>query len=139
MLNLLEEIYQKFGLYIEGLLSITRPGKTGAEEITAMMAGYRQNPPTTINGSKVIRIIDYKSQKNLDIVSNTISTVNQPVSDVIQFFTQAGTKVTVRPSGTEPKIKFYFGVKVPIDGSVKNSTDKALQQIEAIKKEMNLV
>jgi phosphoglucomutase len=72
-------------------------------------------------------------------VSNTISTVNQPVSDVIQFFTQAGTKVTVRPSGTEPKIKFYFGVKVPIEGSVKNSTDKALQQIEAIKKEMNLV
>ncbi len=139
MLNLLEEIYQKYGLYIEGLLSITRPGKTGAEEITAMMAGYRQTPPTMINGSKVIRIIDYKSQQNIDLLNNSITTVNQPISDVIQFFTADGTKITVRPSGTEPKIKFYFGVKVPIEGSVKASTEQAHQQIELIKKEMNLI
>lgn len=139
MLNLLEEIYQKYGLYIEGLLSITRPGKTGADEIIAMMAGYRQTPPTVINGSNVIRIIDYKSQQNNDLLSNTISIVNQPISDVIQFFTADGTKITVRPSGTEPKIKFYFGVKVPIEGSVRASTEKALHQIELIKKEMNLI
>ena len=139
MLNLLEEIYQKYGLYIEGLLSITRPGKTGADEIIAMMAGYRQTPPTVINGSKVIRIIDYKSQQNNDLLNNTITVVNQPISDVIQFFTADGTKITVRPSGTEPKIKFYFGVKVPIEGTVKASTEKALHQIELIKKEMNLI
>ena len=111
MYDLLLEIYVEFGFYKESLLNITKKGKSGAEEIQAMMAGYRQNPPAVINGSKVVMIKDYKEQITKDIVKGTSSKIEMPKSDVLQFFTEDGSKISVRPSGTEPKIKFYFGIK----------------------------
>ncbi len=113
--QLLLEIYIKYGLYKEKLVSITKKGKEGAEEIQAMMANYRANPPKQIGGAKVIRFIDYNAQEAINFEDNKISPVYLPKSDVLQFITDDGTKVSMRPSGTEPKIKFYFGVKGSIN------------------------
>lgn len=111
MYQLLLEIYQKFGLYKESLLSVTKKGKDGAEEIKKMMTGFRNNPPKQINGSDVIAILDYQTRKAVDVIKGTSKDIDLPKSDVLQFVTKDGTKISVRPSGTEPKIKFYFGVK----------------------------
>lgn len=111
MLNLLKEIYVEHGFYKESLISVVRKGKSGAEEIQSMMAGFRSNPPKVMGGSKIICIKDYQNGKSLDLLSNTTSTIDLPKSNVLQFFTEDGSKVSVRPSGTEPKIKFYFGLK----------------------------
>ncbi|MFH0892804.1 MAG: phospho-sugar mutase [Bacteroidota bacterium] len=135
--QLLLFIYKEFGFYKESLLSVTKKGKEGAEEIEAMMAGYRTNPPTNINNSKVIRIADYKAQTITDCVSNTdVVSTGQPKSNVLQFFTDDGSIITVRPSGTEPKIKFYFGIKESVtDPEKMNETEvllnKRLQNIAA--------
>lgn len=110
--QLLMEIYQNFGLYKEHMISLTLKGKEGTEQIAQMMKKYRQNPPAKIDGSPVKTIHDYEKQETTDVSSSgKISRINQPKSDVLQFITEDGTKVSVRPSGTEPKIKFYFGVK----------------------------
>lgn len=109
--DILLDIYVEFGFYKESLLNITKKGKSGAEEIQAMMAGYRQNPPMVINGSKVLMIKDYKEQIIKDFVTGTTSKLEMQKSDVLQFFTEDGSKISIRPSGTEPKIKFYFGIK----------------------------
>ncbi|MFO8022523.1 MAG: phospho-sugar mutase, partial [Perlabentimonas sp.] len=113
--QLLLEIYVKYGLYKEKLVSITKKGKEGAEEIQAMMANYRANPTKQIGGAKVIRFIDYNAQEVMNFEDNKIAPVYLPKSDVLQFITDDGTKVSMRPSGTEPKIKFYFGVKGSIN------------------------
>ena len=99
--QLLQKIYKEFGYRKEGLVSVVRKGKTGAEEIREMMKNYRACPPVEICGSKVVRTVDY-----LDTAATGL-----PSSNVLQFFNQAGDVVSVRPSGTEPKIKFYFGAK----------------------------
>ena len=109
--DVLLDIYVEFGFFKESLLNITKKGKSGAEEIQAMMAGYRQNPPTIINGSKVVLIKDYKEQIIKDFAKGTTSKLEMQKSDVLQFFTEDGSKISIRPSGTEPKIKFYFGIK----------------------------
>ena len=109
--DILIDLYAEYGFYKEDLLSITKKGKSGAEEIQQMMADYRNNPPLNINGSKVIMIKDYKLQSSVDYLKNTTEKIDLPKSNVLQFFTEDGSKITVRPSGTEPKIKFYFGVK----------------------------
>lgn len=109
--DILIDLYAEYGFYKEDLLSITKKGKSGAEEIQQMMADYRNNPPLNINGSKVIMIKDYKLQSSVDCLKNTTEKIDLPQSNVLQFFTEDGSKITVRPSGTEPKIKFYFGVK----------------------------
>jgi phosphoglucomutase len=109
--DVLLDIYVEFGFYKESLLNITKKGKSGAEEIQAMMAGYRQNPPMVINGSKVVLIKDYKEQVTKDFVKGTTTRLDMSKSDVLQFFTEDGSKISIRPSGTEPKIKFYFGIK----------------------------
>jgi phosphoglucomutase len=114
MYQLLIDIYTQFGLYKETLLSLTRKGKEGAEEIKQMMVDYRKTPPVKINGQDVTLIKDYQLQKEFDISAKTEKTINLPTSDVLQFFLKDGSKITVRPSGTEPKIKFYFGVKAPL-------------------------
>ena len=109
--RLLENLYLDYAYYKETQVSITKKGKAGAEEIKAIMDQYRTNPPETIGTGKVTGIIDYQSGKNHDCISgNTIET-GLPVSNVLQFVTGDGTLVTVRPSGTEPKIKFYISVK----------------------------
>ena len=97
--SLLKEIYAKYGYRLESMVYIVRKGKTGAEEISRIMADYRTNPPAEIAGCKVVKVIDYSKPE----------TTGLPASNVLQFFDSEGDVVSVRPSGTEPKIKFYFG------------------------------
>jgi phosphoglucomutase len=113
--EMLIDIYLEFGLYKESLISVVRKGKSGSEEIKKMMDGYRSAPPAIINGSKVLVIKDYQLSISKDMVSGTSSPINLPKSNVLQFFLEDGSKISVRPSGTEPKIKFYFGVKESLD------------------------
>lgn len=115
--ELLIDIYVKYGFYKEKLINIVRKGKEGADEIKAMMTGYRNNPPKTINNSQVIKISDYETQISNDIVNGTKSSINLIKSDVLQFFLADGTKISVRPSGTEPKIKFYFSVNTKLSST----------------------
>ena len=99
--QLMQKIYKEYGYRKEGLVSVVRKGKTGAEEIAAIMTGLRTNPPKALCGSPVTKVIDYLEPEK----------TGQPKSNVLQFFDEAGDVVSVRPSGTEPKIKFYFGAK----------------------------
>jgi len=129
MYQLLIEIYSKFGLYKESLLSLTRKGKEGAEEIQQMMVDYRKDPPTSINMRNVVMIKDYQLSTEKDIQNKKEKTINLPKSDVLQFFLDDGSKITVRPSGTEPKIKFYFGVKAELANAAKfEETNKILDK-----------
>ncbi|MDP4209951.1 MAG: phospho-sugar mutase [Bacteroidota bacterium] len=109
--GLLLDIYGKFGLYKESLLSVTKKGKEGAEEIQKMMDNFRQSPPQQINGSDVTSILDYQKRKAFDVAKGTETEIDLPKSNVLQFITKDGSKISIRPSGTEPKIKFYFGVR----------------------------
>lgn len=134
------EIYLEYGFYKEDLLSVVRKGKAGADEIQQMMKDFRTTPPAEINGSKVVSIKDYQSSIEKDCVNNTEIKIDQPSSNVLQFITEDGTKVSVRPSGTEPKIKFYFGVKEDLASKAEfDATEAKLDaKIEAIKKSLNL-
>jgi len=109
--DLLIRLYLQYGFYKESLLSVTKKGKSGAEEIQQMMLNYRNTPPTSINDSKVIRIKDYLTLTEHDILNSNRLPINLPKSNVLQFFLEDGSVISVRPSGTEPKIKFYFGVR----------------------------
>jgi phosphoglucomutase len=108
------DIYLEFGLYKEKLLSIVREGQSGNQEIREMMEGFRNNPPKSISGSPLIAMHDYQKQQTLDVASGTTKPIQLPKSNVLQFVTADGSKISVRPSGTEPKIKFYFGVKADL-------------------------
>ncbi|PWJ58285.1 phosphoglucomutase [Dyadobacter jejuensis] len=119
LFDMLMEIYKKFGFYYEGLISLTKKGKAGADEIQQMMANFRANPPKTLAGSPVIRMDDYKALTTTDFVTGKITSIPSgemgiESSNVLQFFTEDGTKFTCRPSGTEPKIKFYVGVRAEL-------------------------
>ncbi len=134
--QLLKEIYVKFGFFKESLLSVTKKGISGQEEIKKMMADFRSTPPQTIAGSKVMLIHDYKTGETFDTLSELRYEIALPKSDVLQFITQDGTIVSVRPSGTEPKIKFYFGVKgslasVADYGKANAELDAKIEQIVA--------
>jgi phosphoglucomutase len=134
MYELLLDIYLKYGLYKESLLSVTKKGKEGAEEIQKMMSNFRQNPPKRINGSEVITILDYDRRKSLDLEKRTEKNIDLPKSNVLQFITKDGSKISIRPSGTEPKIKFYFGVKESLNNikdfeKVNQVLDQKLQNI----------
>jgi len=109
------DIYIEFGFYKETLISLVRKGKSGDEEIKKMMEDYRNSPPQTINNSNVMLIHDFLKQKTFDQISHLRYDINLPKSDVLQFILHDGTKISIRPSGTEPKIKFYFGVKEKLD------------------------
>ncbi|HHU58809.1 MAG TPA: phospho-sugar mutase [Bacteroidales bacterium] len=110
--QLLKDIYIEYGFSQERLISIVRKGKAGADEIKAMMQDFRSNPPATLGGSKVCLIKDYSTLKASNPLTGKSEQLDFPAtSDVLQFFTEDGSKVSVRPSGTEPKIKFYFEVK----------------------------
>ena len=108
--DILLDIYLEYGFFKEELISITKQGKQGAEEIQNMMLVFRENPPKTLIGLEVVRIKDYQKQLDIDLKNNTEEALDFPKSNVLQFFLEDGSKVSVRPSGTEPKIKFYFGV-----------------------------
>ncbi len=116
--ELLLEIYTEFGLYKESLISIVRKGKAGAEEIQEIMADFRNQPPLVLNNSKVVCIKDYQAGIEKNLVTREAKNIYLPKSNVLQFFTEDGSKVSVRPSGTEPKIKFYFGVKAPLSSKI---------------------
>ena len=136
----LQELYVKYGFYREGLVSVVRKGKEGAELIQKMMVDFRANPPKAILGSEVVKINDFQTLETLDVKTGAKTAIEQDRSNVLQWFTADGTAVSVRPSGTEPKIKFYFGVKAPL-ASVADF-DKTLAEldakIEGIKKDLKL-
>ena len=114
LFDMLMDIYVQFGMFREGLISIKRTGKKGAEEIKQMMADLRSNPPKQIQGSPVVKILDYQSLIAKDATSGEESALDFPKSNVLQYITEDGTKVSARPSGTEPKIKFYCSVQAPM-------------------------
>lgn len=110
LFEVLIDIYLEYGLYKESLISVVRKGKEGIEEINKMMENYRNSPPESINHSRVIMIHDYKKGITFNRLSKSETKIDLPESDVLQFLLEDGTKISVRPSGTEPKIKFYFSV-----------------------------
>jgi len=140
MYQLLLEIYSKFGYYREALVNVVKEGKSGAEEIQKMMDDYRNDPPVFIGSSSVVVIKDYLTQKTSNILDGTDENIYLPKSNVLQFFLEDGTKISIRPSGTEPKIKFYFGVKEDIKNidNIAQVEKAALDKIESIKKFMKL-
>jgi phosphoglucomutase len=113
--QLLKDIYVEYDFYWERLISVVKKGKSGAEAIQQMMTDYRATPPSMINGSKVVEIKDYQSSVHKNMLTGEEAVIHLPKSNVLQFFTEDGSKISVRPSGTEPKIKFYFGVKAPLE------------------------
>ena len=139
--DVLVDIYREYGFYKEGLLSVVRKGKSGAEEIQQMMRDYRSNPPQEIDGEKVVCIKDYQTHESKDLITGKVTKLDLPTSNVLQFFTDKGNKVTVRPSGTEPKIKFYFSVKgeLPCPHCFDDVNAALDAKIESIKRSMKLV
>jgi phosphoglucomutase len=134
--EMLQDIYLEYGYSKEKGISVVRLGKTGAEEIVAMMKNFRQNPPKEIAGSAVKVIKDYQSQEMIDVATGKVTKMNFPaLSNVLQYFTEDGTKVSVRPSGTEPKIKFYIEVQAPLANRADyNAVEaKANTKIEAVR------
>ncbi|MEN8156690.1 MAG: phospho-sugar mutase [Bacteroidota bacterium] len=139
--DILLEIYQDFSLYRESLINVVRKGKSGAEEIQEMMAGFRSNPPKSIAGSAVQVIRDYQEQVSLDTSTGEKSPMDLPKSNVLQFLLEDGSKISVRPSGTEPKIKFYFSVFDNLESredyeKIKTTLDR---RIEHLKKDLKLI
>lgn len=129
LFELLLNIYKKYGIYREKLVNIVRKGSDGALEIKNMMTAYRSNPPAMINNSRVVKICDYDKKITHDLVNSTQSSIDLPQSDVLQFFLEDGSKISVRPSGTEPKIKFYFSVNTTLDSVEKfEQTEKLLEK-----------
>ncbi|MFA7615583.1 MAG: phospho-sugar mutase [Weeksellaceae bacterium] len=130
-------IYTKTSHYYEGLVSIVREGKDGAAEIKEMMSDFRQNPPKQFDGSIVVRINDYQNSISKDLISGAETQIDIPKSNVLIFYTEDGTKVCARPSGTEPKIKFYFSVRQKLDeeSDFENSENQLKQKIERLKLE----
>jgi phosphoglucomutase len=129
-------IYREFGLYKEKLISVEKKGKSGQEEIQRMMVEFRKNPPSVINGSPLVEVMDYLDSKCLEKANRKNGGIVIPRSDVLQFFTGDGSKISIRPSGTEPKIKFYFGVKDTLKSvddynQVNASLDKRIEDIMA--------
>jgi len=109
------DMYMQYGFYLESLISITKKGMNGAKEIADMMSNYRSNPPATINGSKVVQLLDYELQTGKNLLNGQNWAIDLPKSNVLQFITEDGSKISARPSGTEPKIKFYFSVKTTLE------------------------
>ncbi len=140
LFDLLIDLYMQFGMFREQLKSITRKGKTGTEEIQSMMKSLRGNPPKELGGSKVMRILDYQTGISTDTDTGATSVLSFPKSNVLQFLTVDGTKVSARPSGTEPKIKFYFSVRAQLRNT--SEYDKTYEllghKIEGIAEELNL-
>jgi len=141
MIEMLQDIYLKYGFSREKGISLVRKGKSGAEEIAAIMKQFRENPPKELAGSKVSIIKDYQTLKQTNALTGETSDLEMPVtSNVLQYFTEDRTKVSIRPSGTEPKIKFY----IEVHGEMKSAADyddanrKADEKIETIKKELGI-
>lgn len=138
--ELLMEIYVEYGFSKETTVNVVKPGKSGAEEIKSMMDNFRANPPKEIGGSPVVLVKDYKVLKATDSQGNVSDLVMPETSNVLQYFTEDGTKISVRPSGTEPKIKFYIEVK-GVMGCPKcyaNATAEAEQKIAKVRRSLGI-
>ena len=136
--ELLLEVYQTIGFYREALVSLTKKGKKGLDEIQDMMKNYRSNPPKTLGGFKVEKIHDYQTSKTTLVTENKEVEISLPISNVIQFLLEDGSLVTARPSGTEPKIKFYFSVKGKLNSveTFNQDWDALGQKIESFKADL---
>lgn len=140
-MDMLQDIYLKNGYSHEEGISVVRPGKTGADEIRQMMINFRANPPKELGGSKVVRLKDYADLNDTDLLTGDVTKMDFPAtSNVLQYFTEDGSKVSVRPSGTEPKIKFYIEVHDKMTDPAEYDTlnEKAATKIEAIKKDLGI-
>jgi len=130
------QMYVDFGFYKEGLVNLVRKGAEGEQEIKRMMEKFRNQPPDKIGGKKVVRMLDYKTSLEKNLLTQTASKIDLPASDVLQFYTEDGSKISVRPSGTEPKIKFYISVKTELNSKgdfiqVSENLDSKIKAIEA--------
>lgn len=140
-MEMLQDIYVKYGFSREEGISVVRPGKTGAEEIQAMMKNFRENPQKELGGSPVVTIKDYLDLNATDVTTGKVEKMDFPTtSNVLQYFTADGTKVSIRPSGTEPKIKFYIEVKGKMadKSEYHAATEAAIAKTNAIKKELGI-
>jgi len=134
------DMYLQYGFYKEKLVSVTKKGQSGAAEIKAMMEKYREHPPVTLDGIKVTALKDYEFSKETDLATNTTKAIDLPKSDVLQFILADGSIISARPSGTEPKIKFYCSVKTKLASKeAYKATDKQLDaKIDAIMKDLGV-
>lgn len=139
--QLMRSIYLSYGFYREKGVSVVRKGKSGAEEIEAMMKRYREHAPTVLGGSVVSEVLDYATLEGKDVANGETFTLDMPTtSNVLQYKTEDGTKVSVRPSGTEPKIKFYIGVRIPVQNEeeLDRAYTLANDKIAAILRDLNV-
>ena len=134
MLSKLEQIHRRFGLYQEGLVAIVKNGRDGAVEISDMMTGFRTSTPENIAGEKVIALLDFESSEHHDLLTSTVTKIDLPKSNVLQFVTEKGSRITVRPSGTEPKIKFYVSVNTDLspDDDYLSKRDALTTQVQEL-------
>ena len=138
--ELLAKVYEEFGFYLEDLVSLTKKGMKGAEEIQQMMTDFRTNTPQTLAGLKVVELLDYQSSKSKNLNSGEESDIDLPKSNVLQFILEDGSKISARPSGTEPKIKFYISVNQSLESKEQYDEVKSTLQnkIGQIKSELGL-
>jgi phosphoglucomutase len=132
------QMYTEFGLYQEGLINLVRKGAEGEQQIKDMMARFRNDPPRSMAGQTVTKILDYKLRQETDVATGKVRAIDLPSSDVLQFYTADGSKISVRPSGTEPKIKFYVSVHTQLKdaSSFREVQQSLLARINAIEKEI---
>lgn len=134
------DLYLQYGYYQEDLISITKKGMNGQQEIAQMMESFRCDPPKELAGSKVVELLDYQKQIKTNLQTGSTETLSLPKSNVLQFITEDGSKISARPSGTEPKIKFYFSVNTKLESIDKfeETQTKAKEKIQMIINEMKL-
>ncbi len=140
LFDVLMDIYVEVGFSLETSVNVVKPGKSGADEIKAMMENYRNNPPRTLGGSPVVLTKDYKTLKATDANGNVTALDMPDTSNVLQFFTADGSKVSVRPSGTEPKIKFYMEISgtMKCAGCYEAANKTAQEKAELMKKDLGI-
>jgi phosphoglucomutase len=140
LFEVLMDIYVEYGFSKETTVNVVKPGKSGAEEIKAMMENFRANPPKEIGGSEVVLTKDYKTLKATDAAGKQSDLDMPETSNVLQYFTADGTKISVRPSGTEPKIKFYIEVKGKMNcaGCYEKANKDAEAKVEAVRKSLGI-
>lgn len=134
--DVLAEIYNQFGFYKESLISVTKKGKDGAEQIQALMMDFRQKPPSEMNGIDVVKIVDVKESTIKDVKSGKSEKLDMDKSNVMQFYLTDGSKISARPSGTEPKIKYYFSVNAPLASTAdyRNVEAELVERLEGLKR-----
>ena len=134
--DVLAEIYERFGFYKENLISVTKKGKDGAEQIQALMTDFRHHPPKEMNGQAVERIVDVKASTVTHVASGKVEKLDLDKSNVIQFYLEDGSKISARPSGTEPKIKYYFSVNkaLPDVTDYRKAESELNERLEGLKR-----